>query len=114
MQLTDDDFAGLLRRWETDREKSEGRRSPRVLTRRRVTLISDPEDAILGQTELTLLDISRGGVRISHHQGMPVGKRFVLVLAAEPAPFRAICVVRHCEMVKFDLFHIGAEFEGIQ
>jgi len=110
MELSLDQFVELLRRFEACPEAHDVRRTARISIRRRVTIITDP---ILGtQSEMILQDISRGGVSLTHHEGMPRDKRFVLLLPTPGNGEQVACVVRHCQMVKHHLFKIGAQFEA--
>jgi len=110
MELSLDQFIDLLRRFEANPETQEVRRTARIAIRRRVTIITDPVDGT--QTEMVLQDISRGGVSLTHHEGMPRDKRFVLILPTEGPRQEVPCIVRHCEMIKHHLFKIGAQFES--
>jgi hypothetical protein len=109
MELTLDQFIDLLRRFEANPEPREVRRTARISIRRQVTIITDPIDGT--ESEMVLQDISRGGVSLTHHEGMPRDKRFVLVLPTAGQRQEVTCVVRHCEMIKHHLFKIGAQFE---
>ena len=110
MALSQQELVEILRRFESNPEPQEVRRNVRVAVRRHVTIVTDPE-AHTGETEVILQDLSRGGVRLTHHEGMPPGKKFLLLLPGSPGSKMLPCIVRHCEMVKQHLFRIGAEFE---
>ncbi|HEY2585883.1 MAG TPA: PilZ domain-containing protein [Tepidisphaeraceae bacterium] len=110
MALSQQELIEILQRFESTPDSHEVRRSVRVAVRRHVTILTDPE-ARAGETEVVLQDISRGGVRLTHHEAMPRGRRFLLLLPGAAGSMGLPCVVRHCEMVKQHLFRIGAEFE---
>jgi hypothetical protein len=112
MELSLDQFVDLLRRFEASPEPQDVRRTARIAIRRQVTIITDP---ILGtETEMVLQDISRGGISLTHHEGMPRDKRFVLILPTPGERQEVTCVVRHCQMIKHHLFRIGAQFEATE
>jgi hypothetical protein len=112
MELSLDQFVDLLRRFEANPEPQDVRRTARIAMRRQVTIITDP---IAGtETEMVLQDISRGGISMTHHEGMPRDKRFVLVLPMPGERQQVMCVVRHCQMIKHHLFKIGAQFEAAE
>ena len=113
MQLSRPDFDQLLRQFEATATPEELRRQSRVLTRRRLTIVTDPDDPARPVAEVVLRDISPAGLAITHHSGMPVGKRFDVILPTTTGETTAIpCVVRNCQMLKQHLFRIGAEFEA--
>jgi hypothetical protein len=111
MELSHEQFVDLLHRFESNPEPEEVRRTARIVIRRHVTIITDP----LGESrklEVVLQDISRGGVCITHHEGMPRDKKFMLYLpGAAGENISMPCIVRHCVMIKQHLFRIGAQFE---
>jgi hypothetical protein len=113
MQLSRPDFDRLLRQFEATAVPEELRRQSRVLTRRRLTIVTDPDDPARPMADVVLRDISPAGIAITHHTGMPVGKRFEMMFPADGEERSAIvCVVRNCQMLKQHLFRIGAEFEA--
>ena len=113
MQLSRPDFDQLLKQFEATVTPEELRRQSRVLTRRRLTIVTDPDDPSRPVAEVVLRDISPAGLAITHHSGMPVGKRFEVILPAVGGATSSIpCVVRNCQMLKQHLFRIGAEFEA--
>ena len=113
MELSRPDFDQLLRQLETSPCPDEVRRQSRVLTRRRISIVTDPDDTSRPVADVVLQDISPAGIAITHHIGMPVGKRFEVLLPAPGGGQRGImCKVRHCEMLKQHLFRIGAEFDA--
>lgn len=110
MALSQQELLDILQRFESAPDPQEVRRSVRVAVRRHVTILIEPE-ARSGEREVVLQDISRGGVRLTHHEAMPRGKKFLLLLPGATASMGLPCIVRHCEMAKQHLFRIGAEFE---
>jgi len=113
MQLSRPDFDQLLRQFEATATPEELRRQPRVLTRRCLTIVTDPDDPARPVAEVVLRDISPVGLAMTHHSGMPVGKRFEVLLPAAGGATTAVpCVVRNCQMLKQHLFRIGAEFDA--
>jgi c-di-GMP-binding flagellar brake protein YcgR len=111
MELSLDQFVALLQRFESNPEPQDVRRTARIVIRRHVTIVTE-SNAGGTEMELVLQDISRGGVSLTHHEGMPRDKRFVLLLPTKGSREPIQCVVRHCEMVKQHLFRIGAQFES--
>jgi hypothetical protein len=110
MELSHQQLASLLDQLEQDRDPSEVRRTSRSIVRRRVKITPEGQHPETPEIDVVLQDISRGGIRISHHEGLPRGKKFVLTLMAAGNLTRMSCVVCHCEMVKQHLFQIGAKF----
>jgi hypothetical protein len=110
MELSRQQLASLLENLELDRDATEVRRSSRTVLRRGVKIIPQGQHSGSSEIDVVLQDISRGGIRISHHEGLPKGKKFVLTLKVAGNVTRMSCVVCHCEMVKQHLFQIGAKF----
>jgi hypothetical protein len=110
MALSQQELVDILQRFESTPEPQEVRRSPRVAVRRHVTILTEPEPGS-GEKEVVLQDISRGGVSLTHHEALPRGKKFLLLLPGPAGSMSLPCIVRHCEMAKQHLFRIGAEFE---
>jgi hypothetical protein len=113
VQLSRPEFDRLLRQFEAAVAPDEMRRDPRVLTRRRLSIVTDPDDPARPVADVVLRDISPAGIAITHHTGMPVGKRFEALLPGPDGGTALLCVVRHCEMLKEHLFRIGAEFAAV-
>lgn len=112
MALSQQELIDLLQRFESTPDPQEVRRNVRVAARRHVTILTDPAGHA-GEKDMVLQDLSCGGVSLTHHEAMPRGKRFLLLLPGPgDAPKTLPCVVRHCEMVKQHLFRIGAEFDA--
>ena len=112
MELSHQQFADLLQRFESTPEPEEVRRSARIVIRRRATIVLDP-DSNPKEVDVVLQDISRGGVCITHHEGMPRDKKFRLILPGSDGRAVAMdCVVRHCTMIKQHLFRIGGQFQN--
>lgn len=112
MELSHDQFVALLQRFESNPEPEDVRRTARVTIRRHVTIVTDARNEA-ARVEVVLQDISRGGVCLTHHEGMPRDKRFLLLLPDVEGDSVSIpCIVRHCEMVKQHMFRIGAQFEA--
>ena len=113
MELSRREFFELLQRFESNPEPEEIRRTARVVLRRHVTIITDWEIEG-GRLEVVLHDISRGGVCLTHHEGMPKDKEFTLLLPdVSGTPLPMVCVVRHCGVVHQHRFRIGAEFKDV-
>jgi hypothetical protein len=112
MALSQQELADILQRFESTPEpQEEVRRTVRVAIRRHVTIWTEPETRS-GEKEMVLQDISRGGVSLTHHEALPRGKKFLLVLPGPAGePMMLPCIVRYCEMAKQHLFRIGAQFE---
>jgi hypothetical protein len=109
--LSHEQLLDVLSFFESTPDPLEVRRAVRVAVRRHVTLVSDP-NSDAGTREVVLQDISRGGVRITHHEAFARDFRFQLMLPTRGGTLVAVpCVVRHCEMLKQHLFRIGAEFD---
>ena len=112
MELSHQQLSEILRLFESSPENGEVRQTARLSVRRHVTIVTEP-NADAGKKAVVLQDISRGGVRITHHDAYPQGMRFYLMLPSPAGGEVALpCVVRHCEMVKQHLFRIGAQFDG--
>jgi hypothetical protein len=113
MALSRDQFAELLERFEASPDPLDARHSRRVAVRRHVAVMTDPADPSHEEARVVLQDVSRGGACITHHEGMPRGKRFVLLFpGSDDTRISVPCVVRNCQMVRQHLFRIGAEFES--
>ena len=110
MELTHEQLAALLKDLELNRDVADVRRSSRTVIRRQVKITLADHHTDAPEVEVVLQDISRGGIRVTHHEGLPQGKRFTLHLSANGKMIPINCTVRHCEMVKQHLFRIGAEF----
>ena len=114
MELSKEDFWAVVGGLEAQPDTEEMRRASRVMLRRLVTVVPEPPVPGGELVGVRLRDVSRGGVCILHHQGMPKGKQFVLRLPRAGAPELSVrCTVRHCEMVRQDVYAIGAEFSGV-
>ncbi len=110
MELSQQQLVSLLEQLELDRDPLEVRQTSRTVIRRHVKIIPEGHHPETPEIDVVLQDISRGGIRITHHEGLPRGKKFVLNLTAAGDTTRMSCVVCHCEMVKHHLFRIGASF----
>jgi hypothetical protein len=112
MELPLQQFIELLQRFESSPEPEEIRRTVRVIVRRQVSIIIIDTDGNHRELDLVLQDFSRGGVSLTHHEGMPTDKKFVLVLSVGGERLSIPCVVRNCQMIKQHMFRIGAQFEA--
>ena len=111
MALSNQQLMDVLAFFESSPDPHEVRRAARVSVRRPVTIITDPQSDA-GTKEVVLQDISRGGVRITHHDALARDARFLLLLPSRGGSSVEVpCTVRHCEMLKQHLFRIGAEFD---
>jgi hypothetical protein len=86
----------------------EGRRVPRVPVRGTVPAVLEPDS----RPELvTLRDISRRGLGITHRGALPEGRQVLVGLPASPARTEWLrCVVGHCARLTPDTFLVGPEF----
>jgi hypothetical protein len=111
MDLPLNQFVDLLVRFESTPEPEEVRRTVRVMVRRQVSIVLE-SDGQKRELDLVLHDLSRGGVSLTHHEGMPKEKKFTLLLSAGGERLSIPCVVRNCQMIRQHMFRIGAEFES--
>lgn len=113
MRLTAETFDELIRSLRSNAPAgSEKRRQPRVGLRVRAeVMVRDPATGFGGErAEITIRDISAGGVGLLVPRPIDAGQRFSLVL--DGAASRSVrCVVMHCRSVGANLFRIGAKFE---
>jgi hypothetical protein len=112
MALTSDQFArsliALLRQRPHD-PAAEQRREPRVPVTGVVVLTADGSDQ--PPIHARLKDISRGGVGFMHHTGLARGRRMILHLPSSEGESRSVpCEVRHCTLVRDELYLIGVAF----
>ena len=113
MPLTSDQFASallaLLRQQPSAGAGAEQRREPRISVTGLVVLTADGSD--VPPIHARLKDISRGGVGFTHHSGLPKGRRMILHLpSSEGQPRSVPCEVRHCTLVRDELYLIGVAF----
>ena len=111
MALSHQELMDVVEFLESAPESQEVRRAARVCVRRQVTIVTDRQtDA--GIKQVVLQDISRGGVRFTHHDAFARDSKFHLLLPARGGQLVEVpCTVRHCQMLKQHLFTVGAEFD---
>ena len=110
MEFSPAEFDELLRQFELKGSADDVRTRPRVMIRRGLTIVTDPDDPSRPVADVVLQDISPGGLSLTHHTAMPPGKKFQVLLPSAHGPRKVNCTVRHCTMVKQHLFRIGARF----
>jgi hypothetical protein len=90
---------------------SEQRQEHRVSISAAVLLTADIEVADHPPIQALLTDLSRGGAVLTHHAGLPAGRRMSIhlpMIGGEPEAVR--CEVRHCDLIRESWFLIGVAF----
>src|SRR4051812_44979138 len=113
MPLTSDQFASallaLLRQQASAGSGTDRRLGPRARARGPAGL--RPDGATAPPIPSRLKDIPRGGAAFTHHSGLPKARRMILLLpSSEGQPRSVPCEVRHCTLVRDELYLIGVAF----
>lgn len=111
MALSHQELMDVVEFFESAPDPQEVRRTARVSIRRQVTIVTDPQSAA-GIKLVVLQDISRGGMRFTHHDAFARDSKFLLLLPGRGGlQVEVPCTVRHCQMLKQHRFVVGAEFD---
>jgi len=113
MNLSAETFERIVASVRTDQSvRDERRSSTRVGVRAIVTiyLIRDNDNG-LDAAQVTVRDISAGGIGLMYNSMLRVGRRFLIRLPrVDDQPLPLVCVVRQCRAVSPGVHIIGAEF----
>jgi hypothetical protein len=111
MILSADVFDGILKSLKTEQPVADKRRSTRIGTRARVTMIPIVKGALASPIQVWCRDIAMTGIAVLVPNPLKVEQQFVLQLTREDErPMRLLCEITRKEKVHDDLYMIGAEY----